>query len=153
MCHNYWACALGPGSCDYWTYVPQLLSLCSEPASCDYWTYVPQLLSLCSGAWKLPLLNLCVTTTEPVLWACRLWLLNLCATATEPVLWGLEAVTIEPMCRSYWACALGPGSCHYWTYAPQLLKPLSPKAHALQQEKPPQWETLALQLESSPRVS
>ena len=25
MCHNYWACALEPGSCNYWAHVPQLL--------------------------------------------------------------------------------------------------------------------------------
>ena len=25
VCHNYWACALEPGSCTYWARVPQLL--------------------------------------------------------------------------------------------------------------------------------
>ena len=32
----------------------------------------------------------------------------------------------------------------------QLLKPADPRAHALQQEKPPQWETRTPQLESRP---
>ena len=39
--------------------------------------------------------------------------------------------------------------CNYWAHALQLLKPTA-SAHALQQEKPPQWETHAPQLESSP---
>jgi len=33
--------------------------------------------------------------------------------------------------------------------APQLLKPMYPKARALQQKKPPQWEVCAPQLEKS----
>ena len=44
------------------------------------------------------------------------------------LLWGNEA------------CALGPESHNYRTHVPQLLKPVHPKAHALQQEEPPQWE-------------
>ena len=47
--------------------------------------------------------------------------LSLCATATEPVLW---SPTTKPTC---------------------------PKARALQQERPPQWETLTAQLESRRR--
>ena len=35
-------------------------------------------------------------------------------------------------------------------HVPQLLKPTGPRACALQQEKPPQWEALTLQLESKP---
>ena len=31
----------------------------------------------------------------------------------------------------------------------QLLKPVSPRARALQQEKPPQWEACALQLQET----
>ena len=27
LCHNYWACALEPGSHNYWAHVPQLLKL------------------------------------------------------------------------------------------------------------------------------
>ena len=33
---------------------------------------------------------------------------------------------------------------------PQLLKPTSPRAHGLQQGRPPQWEAHVPQLESSP---
>ena len=44
----------------------------------------------------------------------------------------------KPLCRNYWA--------HVW----QLLKPMNPRSHALQQEKPLQWEACTLQLESSP---
>ena len=36
-------------------------------------------------------------------------------------------------------------------HEPQLLKPGSPKARALQPDKPPKWEAWAPQLESSPR--
>ena len=36
---------------------------------------------------------------------------------------------------------------------PQRLKPLSPGAHALQREKPLQWEACTLQLESSPPLT
>jgi len=57
----------------------------------------------------------------------------------------------KPMRPNYWACALEPGSCSYWTHVPQLLKSTDPRAHAPQQEKPPQWEARALQLERSPR--
>ena len=35
-------------------------------------------------------------------------------------------------------------------YRPQLLKPTPPRAHALQQEKPPQWEAHTPPLERSP---
>ena len=40
--------------------------------------------------------------------------------------------------------------CHnYWALMPQLMKRMHPRIHAAQQEKPPQWESHALQLESS----
>ena len=52
----------------------------------------------------------------------------------------------KPMSRNYQVCAPEPGSCNYWAHVPQLLKP---RAQALQQEKPPQWEARAAQ-ESSP---
>ena len=39
---------------------------------------------------------------------------------------------------------------HYWAHKPQL--PLCPRGHALQQEKPLQWEAHALQLQSSPSL-
>ena len=32
VCHNYWACALEPGSCSYWAHMPQVLKpVCLEP--------------------------------------------------------------------------------------------------------------------------
>jgi len=51
--------------------------------------------------------------------------LNPCATTIEPVL-------------------LEPGNCNYW------MKPAQPRARAPQQEKPPQWEAHAPQLQSCP---
>ena len=54
----------------------------------------------------------------------------------------------KPVCRNYWACALGPGGgvaapepmrCSHWSpRALEPLKPTCPRASALQQEKPPQ---------------
>ena len=47
----------------------------------------------------------------------------------------------KPVCHKYWACVL------------QIVEPMCPRAHCwapLQQEKPPQWEAWAPQLESSP---
>ena len=57
----------------------------------------------------------------------------------------------RPSHHSYWACALDPGSCNYWAHGPQLLKPTCPRAHTLQQEKPPQRKARKAQLECSPR--
>ena len=54
----------------------------------------------------------------------------------------------KPVSHSYWACSLEPGSCSYWAHVPHLMKPMSPRAHALQQKKPLQWETHAPQLQS-----
>ena len=54
-----------------------------------------------------------------------------------------------PMHQNYWACALELGSSNYWAHVSQLLKPEHPGALAPQQEKQPQWEALALKLESS----
>ena len=63
----------------------------------------------------------------------------------------------KPMCHNYWACALEPMSHNYWACEPQLMRPratiteaCAPKAHALQQEKPPQWEARALQRRVAP---
>ena len=53
------------------------------------------------------------------------------------------------MHHNYWACALEPRSCNYWTHMPQLLNPTHTRAHALQQEKPLQWEARPRQPESS----
>ena len=58
----------------------------------------------------------------------------------------------KPVRHNYWACALEPESHNYWACKPQLLKPVchnywarEPRAHALQQEKSPQWEACAPQ--------
>ena len=45
--------------------------------------------------------------------------------------------------HNYWACALEPGSRDYWVHVWQLLEPESPRACALQQEKPEQREAQA----------
>ena len=47
---------------------------------------------------------------------------------------------------------LEPGSWHYWARVLRLLKPACPRAPAPPQEKPPQWEAHALQVESSLRL-
>ena len=49
-------------------------------------------------------------------------------------------------------CILEPASHNYWACMTQLLKPMCPTAHILQQEKPVQWEAHAPQLESSPHL-
>ena len=46
---------------------------------------------------------------------------------------------------NYRVCSLDPKSHHDWAHVPQLLKPLSPRAHALQQEKSLRWEACTLQ--------
>ena len=76
----------------------------------------------------------------------------------------------KPMYHNYWACTLEPTSHNFWAHVPQLLKPScsracvlqllslctatteahTPRAHASQQEKPPQWEARALQWRVSP---
>ena len=53
----------------------------------------------------------------------------------------------KPVSQSYWAQQ--PGSHNYWAHMPELLKPVCLRTHALQQEKPLQWEVHELQLESS----
>ena len=56
----------------------------------------------------------------------------------------------KPLCHNYWARPLEPKNHNYWSHVLQLLKPAHPRACALQQEKPPQWEAHAPQLENSP---
>ena len=58
--------------------------------------------------------------------------LSPCASTIKPVLESLAAAATEPTC-----CNCG--------------RPVHPRAHALQKEGPLQWETLILQLQSSPR--
>ena len=45
--------------------------------------------------------------------------------------------TINPVCDNYWDFYLKPKSCNYWAHMPQSLKLMNPRAHTLQQEKPP----------------
>ena len=56
----------------------------------------------------------------------------------------------KPVRHNYWAWALEPASHNYWARVPQLLKLVSPRACAPQQEKPPQWEARALQRRVAP---
>ena len=58
--------------------------------------------------------------------------------------------TTKPVCHNYWICALAPMSSNYWVHVLQLRKPVSPRAHAPQQEKFLQWKARKPQLESSP---
>ena len=58
----------------------------------------------------------------------------------------------KPVHRNCWACALEPRNHNSWAWVPQLLKLVCPRAHAPRQEKPPQQEAHAPQLESSPRA-
>ena len=51
---------------------------------------------------------------------------------------------------NYWAFALELGSHNYRAHMSQLLKWSCPRARAAQQEKLPQWEAQASQLETSP---
>ena len=58
--------------------------------------------------------------------------------------------TTKPVCHNYWTCALEPMSSNYWVHALQLMKPLSPRAHAPQQEEFLQRKARRPQLETSP---
>ena len=58
----------------------------------------------------------------------------------------LALVQEDPTCRG----ATKPVRHNYWACMPQLLKPGHPRAHALQQEKPPQWEARAPQRRVAP---
>ena len=53
------------------------------------------------------------------------------------------------MRRNYRACALEPVSHNYWSLRATTTEAHAPKAHALQQEKPVQWEAHAPQLEKA----
>ena len=63
----------------------------------------------------------------------------------------------KPMRHNYWACALEPASHNYWAHKPQILslratttEAHTPRARALQQVKPPQWEARAPQQRVAP---
>ena len=62
----------------------------------------------------------------------------------------LNWTELRPLHHNYWACALELRSRNYLAHVLPLLKALRPWAQAPQQDKPPQWETHALQLESGP---
>ena len=57
-------------------------------------------------------------------------------------------LSTRPERHNYWACVLEPGSHSYRGHMLQL-KLAYPRAHAPQQERSPQWEGHALQLESN----
>ena len=57
----------------------------------------------------------------------------------------------KPVHHNYWACTVEPVSHNHWARMPQLLKPeCLARAHAPQQEKPPQWEAHAPQWRVAP---
>ena len=56
--------------------------------------------------------------------------------------------TAKLMCFNYWASALELRS-NYGAHTPQLGEPTCPRACALRQEKPPQWEACTPLIESS----
>ena len=64
----------------------------------------------------------------------------------EPWVWSL--VQEDPTClratkptsHNSWSCALETGNHNYWAHVLQLLKPVSPRVGASQQEKPWKWE-------------
>ena len=91
--------------------------------------------------------------------------------ATKPMCRNYWACALQPMCHNYWSpCTLEPMHHNYWAHAPRLLKPVHsrayvpqllnpcaaitearvPRAGALQQEKPPQWEVHAPQWRVAP---
>ena len=53
------------------------------------------------------------------------------------------------MHHNYWACAREPGNCNCWATC-WTTEASTPRACALRQEKPLQWEAQAMQLEKSP---
>ena len=53
------------------------------------------------------------------------------------------------MLRNYRVCAQESGSCNYWAHMPKLLESEGPRACALQQEEPLQWEAYLPQLDKS----
>ena len=101
-----------------------------------------------------------------------------CRGAAKSMCHNYWACALEPASHSYWArvpqllkpTRLEPACLNYWAHVPQLLKPARssahvprllslraattgacmPRAHDLQQEKPPQWEALALQRRVAP---
>ena len=56
----------------------------------------------------------------------------------------------KPVRHNYWACALEPMSHNYWSPCATTTEARVPRACALQQEKPPQWEACAPQQRVAP---
>ena len=56
----------------------------------------------------------------------------------------------KPVRHNYWACALDPASHNYWSPRATTTAARVPRAHAPQQEKPPQWEAQAPQRRVAP---
>ena len=82
--------------------------------------------------------------------------LGICLPMQGTRVWAL--VREDPTCRgatkpvghNYWACSLEPTSHNYWSPHTTATEAREPRAHALQQEKPPQWEACALQWRVAP---
>ena len=72
--------------------------------------------------------------------------------------WVRALVREDPTCRgatkpvrhNYWACALEPASHNYWSPRATTTEACAPRDHALQQDKPPQWEARAPQQRVTP---
>ena len=56
----------------------------------------------------------------------------------------------KPVHHNYWACTLEPMSHNYWSLCATTTEARAPRAHAPQQEKPPQWEARAPQRRVAP---
>ena len=93
----------------------------------------------------------------------RLCLLISSRAITLGLPWWLRGKESACQCRRHWFQSLiqeDPKCCrtakarpvNYGAHVPQILKLKCSRAHAPQQEKPPQWETCAQQLESSPHL-
>ena len=95
--------------------------------------------------WKFPVLFLIKKVRHGLPW----WL-------SDRICQPMQETQVPPLIQEDPACCGAARSVHhnYWAcsrpWEPQLRKPKSPQACALQQEKPPQWEVWAPQLESSP---
>ena len=59
----------------------------------------------------------------------------------------------KPVRHNYWAWALDPASPNYGSLCATTIEARAPRACALQQEKPPQWEASALQQRVAPALS
>ena len=114
MCHNSWACALVPGSCNYWAHV-HACSAVSDSAT--PWTEARQT-PLFMDRQDMELVA--ISSSRISSWSrYQTWV--------SPALTGRFFTTTPPRKPN-------------WAHELQLLKPAHSKACAPQQEKPPQWE-------------